>query len=228
MNTYNFLPEISNLVFLQQLLKSYGFLSNNGTCNCICFFVRKFISYIILAINFAALNNLLQMFANNMNLNGNKPPLLPPPPGTSSNMTLNSQTSGNQSLNIQEQQSHTLNSPRSHPSNPNNGTYNNETSLLVCGTSSYNSTGPSPNNGNGLPTNQNGSLTPSAAAPNNALYPSNIPSLYTNSSSSLSSGGAGKVAEKSLRTTSFCWKTRTKKLPMIGILNHDLQLLEYM
>jgi CUG-BP- and ETR3-like factor len=174
MNTYNFLPEISNLVFLQQLLKSYGFLANNGT-----------------AINFAALNNLLQMFTNNMNLNGNKPPLLPPPPGTSSNMTLSSQHGSNQSLNIQDQQQHTMNSPRPPPPpNPNNGTYNNESSLLMCGTGVYNSGGPSPNN-NG-PTNhhnQNGGLTPSVATPANGPYPPSIPSLYANSGSPLTNGG---------------------------------------
>ncbi|CAF3870745.1 unnamed protein product [Rotaria sp. Silwood2] len=178
MNTYNFLPEISNLVFLQQLLKNYGFLNNNGT-----------------SINFAALNNLLQMFTNNMNLNGNKPPLLapPPPPGTSSNMTISSQHSSNQSLNIQEQQ-HTMNSPRPPPPpNPNNGTYNNESSSLMCGTSAYNSNGLNPNNGNGPATNlhnQNGGLTSSAPTPSNGPYPPTMPSIYANSSSPLSNAGA--------------------------------------
>ena len=45
MNTYNFLPEISNLVFLQQLLKNYGFYGNNGTGSYIHFlkFVMKLI-----------------------------------------------------------------------------------------------------------------------------------------------------------------------------------------
>jgi CUG-BP- and ETR3-like factor len=178
MNTYNFIPEIGNLVYLQQLLKNYGFLGNNGT-----------------AINFGALNNLLQMFTNNMNLNGNKPPLLPPPPGTSSNMTLSSQHGSNQSLNIQEQQQqqHTLNSPRPPPPpNPNNSTYNNESSLLMCGTGAYNGGGPSPNN-TGLPTNhhnQNGGLTPSVATPGNGPYPPTIPSLYANNGSPLSNNGA--------------------------------------
>ncbi|CAF0756169.1 unnamed protein product [Rotaria sp. Silwood1] len=183
LNTYNFLPEISNLVFLQQLLKNYGFLNNNGT-----------------SINFAALNNLLQMFTSNMNLNGNKPPLLappPPPPGTSSNITISSQHSSNQSLNIQEQQQqqHTMNSPRQPPPpppNPNNGTYNNESSSLMCGTSAYNSNGPNPNNSNGPPTNhnQNGGLTPSAPTPSNGPYPPAMPSIYANSSSPLSNADA--------------------------------------
>ncbi|CAF2249706.1 unnamed protein product [Rotaria magnacalcarata] len=176
MNNYNFLPEISNLVFLQQLLKNYGFLNTNGT-----------------SINFAALNNLLQMFTSNMNLNGNKPPLLPPPPppGTSSNMTLSSQHSSNQSLNVQEQQ-HTMNSPRPPPTNQNNGSYNNESSSLMCGTSAYNSNGLNPNNGNGPPTNHHnssGGLTSSATTPNNGPYPPTMPSLYANNSSSLSNGG---------------------------------------
>jgi CUG-BP- and ETR3-like factor len=177
MNTYNFLPEISNLVFLQQLLKNYGFYGNNGT-----------------AINFGALNNLLQMFSNNMSLNGNKPPLLPPPPppGTTSNMTLNSQHGSNQSLNVQEQQ-HTLSSPRPPPPNLTNNTYNTESSLLMCGTNAYNSGGPSPNNGNVPPNNhhnQNGGLTPSVAAPGTGPYPPTIPSLYANSGSPLSNGCA--------------------------------------
>jgi hypothetical protein len=176
MNTYNFLPEIGNLVFLQQLFKSYGFLGNNGS-----------------AINFAALNNLLQMFTNNMNLNGNKPPLLPPTTsGNSSNMNLSSQHGSNQSLNIQDQQ-HTLNSPRPPPPNLNNGTYNNDSSLLMCGTGGYNNSGPSPNNGGGPLTNhhnQNGGLTPSVATPGNNPYPPSIPSLYANSGSPLSNGGA--------------------------------------
>jgi len=181
MNTYNFIPELSNLVFLQQLLKNHGFIGNN-------------------AINFPALNNLLQMFTNNMNINGNKPPLLPPPPppppppGTSSNMTLSSQHGSNQSLNIQEQQQqHTLNSPRPPPPNPNNSTYNNDSSLLICGTGAYNSGGPSPNNGGGLPTNhhnQNGGLTPSIATPGNGPYPPTLTSLYANSGSPLSNSGA--------------------------------------
>jgi hypothetical protein len=137
------------------------------------------------------------MFTNNMNLNANKPPLLPPPPppGTSSNMTLSSQHGSNQSLNIQEQQQqHTLNSPRPPPPNLNTNTYNNESSLLMCGTNAYNSGGPSPNNGNGPPTNhpnQNGGLTPSVATPGNGPYPPTMPSLYTNNGSPLSNGCAG-------------------------------------
>ncbi|CAF4030937.1 unnamed protein product, partial [Rotaria sp. Silwood1] len=67
------------------------------------------------------------------------------------------------------------NSPRQPPPpppNPNNGTYNNESSSLMCGTSAYNSNGPHPNNSNGPPTNhnQNGGLTPSAPTPSNRPF----------------------------------------------------------
>jgi hypothetical protein len=153
-----------------------------------------------LAINFGALNNLLQMFSNNMNLNGNKPSLLPPPgPGASSNMNLSSQHGSNQSLNVQDQQQHALNSPRPPPPpNPNNGTYNNESSLLMCGTGPYNGGGPSPNSTGGPPAthhNQSGGLTPSVAAPGNNPYPPTIPSLYTNNGSPLSNGGAGTASK---------------------------------
>jgi hypothetical protein len=152
------------------------------------------------AINFSALNNLLQMFTNTMNLNGNKPPILPPLPlpttGTSSNLNVNSQHGSNQTLNLQEQQQqqqHTLNSPRStHP--PNTGVYNNESSLLMCATGAYNSAGPSPNNTGGPPANhhaQNGGLTPSTSTTGNSSYPPTMPSLYANSASPLSNGGAG-------------------------------------
>lgn len=81
---------------------------------------RIILCLFILAINFPALNNLLQMFTNNMNLNTNKVPILVP-----SNSTSNSQHGNNQTLNIQEQ--HTLNSPRSTNSNTN------DSSLLMCG-----------------------------------------------------------------------------------------------
>jgi hypothetical protein len=194
MNTYNFLPEISNLVFLQQLLKNYGFYGNNGT-GMFLFSIKYETKFCFLAINFGALNNLLQMFSNNMNINGNKPPLLPPPPppGTTSNMTLSSQHGSNQSLNIQEQQ-HTLSSPRPPPPNLTNNNYNTESSLLMCGTNAYNSGGPSPNNGNVPPANhhnQNGGLTPSVAAPGTGPYPPTLPSLYANSGSPLSNGCAG-------------------------------------
>ncbi len=195
MNTYNFLPEISNLVFLQQLLKTYGFYGNNGTGNQISLSIdHLFSKKIFLAINFGAINNLLQMFTNNMNLNGNKPPLLPPPPpGTSSNMTLSSQHGSNQSLNVQDQQ-HALNSPRPPPPNLNNTAYNNDSSLLMCGTNAYNSGGPSPNNGNGPPTshhNPGNGLTPSVATPGNGPYPPTMPSLYPNNGNTLSNGCAG-------------------------------------
>nr|BAK03068.1 predicted protein [Hordeum vulgare subsp. vulgare] len=177
MNTYNFLPEIGNLVFLQQLFKNYGFLGNNGT-----------------ALNFGALNNLLQMFSNNMNLNGNKPSLLPPPqgPGTSTNMNLSSQHGSSQSINVQDQQ-HTLTSPRAPAANANNGTYSNENSLLMCGAGPYNNGGPSPNNAAGPPTthhNQNGALTPAVATPGTNPYTTAMPSLYTNTGNPLTNGGA--------------------------------------
>ncbi|CAF3390638.1 unnamed protein product [Rotaria sp. Silwood1] len=161
MNAYNFLPELGNLVFLQELLKNYGFIGNNGN-----------------VINFPALNNLLQMFTNNMNLNCNKLPILVPP-NTSSNMTSNSQHGNNRSLNIQEQQQLTLDSPRLPlSSNSNNTSYSNESSLLMCGP-----------NTNGPPNthlNPNSSLTPTIATPSNAPYPPTMPPLYANSPSSLS------------------------------------------
>lgn len=155
------------------------------------------------------MNNLLQMFTNNMNLNGNKPPLLPPTTsGTSSNMNLSSQHGSNQSLNIHDQQQqHTLNSPRPPPPNLNNGNYNNESSLLMCGTGGYNNSGPNPNNGGGGPLtnhhNQNGGLTPSVATPGNNPYPPSIPSLYANSGSPLSNGGAGNKFSLSIKTNSY-------------------------
>ncbi|CAF0931465.1 unnamed protein product [Rotaria sordida] len=158
MNTYNFLPELGNLVFLQELLKNYGFINNNGN-----------------VINFPALHSLLQMFTNNMNLNGNKLPILVP-----SNTSSNSQHGNNRSLNIQEQQQQlTLDSPRLPlSSNSNNTSYNNESSLLMCGP-----------NTNGPPNthlNPNSSLTPTIATPNNGPYPPTMPPLYANSPSSLS------------------------------------------
>jgi hypothetical protein len=128
-----------------------------------------------LAINFAALNNLLQMFSNNMNLNGNKPPLLSAP-NPSSNMNLSSQHGSNQSLNIQEQHTRL--------SNQNNTSYNNESSLLMCG--------PNPNSPPNTHHNQNSGLTPSIATASNGPYPSAVPSLYANSASPLSNNGAGE------------------------------------
>ncbi|CAF1595755.1 unnamed protein product [Rotaria magnacalcarata] len=160
MNTYNFLPELGNLVFLQELLKNYGFIGNNGN-----------------VVNFPALNNLLQMFTNNMNLNGNKLPILVPP-NSSPNMSSNSQHGNNRSLNIQEQQQITLDSSRLPlSSNSNNTSYSNESSLLMCGP-----------NANGQPNthlNPNSSLTPTIATPSSGSYPPTIPSLYANSPSSL-------------------------------------------
>lgn len=162
-------------------------------------FKEIFILNLILAINFGALNNLLQMFSNNMNISANKPPLLPPPPpGTSSNMTLSSQHGSNQSLNIQDQ--HTLNSPRPPPPNLNTNTYNNDSSLLMCSTNAYTSGGPSPNNGNVPPTthhNQNGGLTSSVATPATGSYIPTMPSMYANSGSPLSNNCAGRISNSS-------------------------------
>jgi CUG-BP- and ETR3-like factor len=136
LNTYNFIPELGNLVFLQQLLKNYGFIGNNGT-----------------AINFPALNNLLQMFTNNMNLNPNKLPILVPS-NSSSNITSSSQHGSNQSLNNPEQ--HTIHSPRSSNSN------NNDSSLLMCGPNTH--------------LNSNNGLTPNNT-PYPPLYTNNASSL---------------------------------------------------
>jgi hypothetical protein len=75
------------------------------------------------------------MFTNNMNLNANKLPILVPS-NSSSNITSSSQHGSNQSLNIQEQQQqqHTLNSPRS-PLSSNSNT--NDSSLLMCGPNTH-------------------------------------------------------------------------------------------
>ena len=122
-----------------------------------------------LAINFPALNNLLQMFTNNMNLNTNKLPI--PVPS-------NSQHGSNQSLNIPEQQ-HTLNSPR----NSNNSSYNNESSLLMCGPNTN-----SPSNTHLIP---NSGLTSTITTPSNPSYPPTISPLYATTPSPLANAGAG-------------------------------------
>ena len=168
----------------------------------LCFSADTVDILVFLAINFAALNNLLQMFNNNMNLNGTKPPLLPPPPsGASSNMNLSSQHGSNQSLNLPEQQ-HSLNSPRStHPPNPNAGSFNNDSSLLMCATGAYSSPGPSSSTTSGPPANhhpQNGGLPSAVSTPGSASYPPAMASLYTNSASPLSNGGAGKKSSKTI------------------------------
>ncbi|CAF1163170.1 unnamed protein product [Adineta steineri] len=169
MNTYNFIPELSNLVFLQQLLKNYGFIGNNGN-----------------TINFPALNNLLQMFTNNMNLNPNKLPILVPS-NSSSNMTSNSQNGSNQSLNLHEQQQpqqqHTLNSPRSPlSSNSNNTSYNTDSSVLMCGLNTN-----SPQNTH---INPNNNLTSTISTSNNNLYPPTMPPVYANNVNSLANASA--------------------------------------
>jgi hypothetical protein len=107
------------------------------------------------------------MFTNNMNLNANKLPILVPS-NSSSNITSNSQHGSNQSLNIQEQQQqHTLNSPRSPLSSTSN---NNESSLLMCGLNTH--------------LNPNSGLTSS-----NNPYPT----LYANNANPLPNAGAGKL-----------------------------------
>lgn len=136
-------------------------------------------------VNVPALNNLLQMFSNNMNLSGNKLPILVPP-NTSSNMTSNSQHGNNRSLNIQEPQQMTLDSSRlTLSSNSNNTSYNNESSLLMCGP-----------NTNGLPNthlNPNSSLAATIATPSNTPYPPTMPPLYANNPNSLSNTATGKI-----------------------------------
>ena len=110
---------------------------------------------IILVINFPALNSLLQMFSTNMNINGNKLPILVPSNSSSSNITSSSQHGSNQSLNLPEQQQHPINSSRSPlPSN----SANNESSLLMCGPNTH--------------LNSNSSLSHNHA-PFPTLYPNN-------------------------------------------------------
>jgi len=146
------------------------------------FFFIKFLLF--LAINFPALNNLLQMFTTNMNLNANKLPILVPS-NSSSNITLSSQHGSNQSLNIPEQQ-HTLHSPRSQlSSNSNPTSYNNESSLLICG--------PNTNNPQNTHLNSNSSLTSTIATHSNGPYPPRMAPLYANSASSLPNASAGKL-----------------------------------
>jgi hypothetical protein len=110
-----------------------------------------------------------------MNLNPNKLPILIPS-NSSSNMTSNSQHGSNQSLNIPEQQ-HT-------PRNSNNASYNNESSLLMCGP---NTNGPSPNHL--IP---NSGLTSNITTPSNTPYPPTMSPLYANTASPLANAGAGK------------------------------------
>ncbi|CAF1397918.1 unnamed protein product, partial [Adineta ricciae] len=156
MNAYNFMPELNNLVFLQQLLKNYGLIGNNTN-----------------AINYPALNNLLQMFTNSMNLNGNKLPILVPSNSSPS------QHGNNQSVDIQEQQQHTGSSPRSPlSSNSNNTSYNTDSSLLMCGP-----------NGN---TPQNTHLNPNSSLPttNTAPYLPAMSPLYPNNANALSNASA--------------------------------------
>lgn len=131
------------------------------------------------------------MFTNNMNLSGNKMPILVPP-NSSPNITSNAQQHGNnRSLNLSEhqhqQQQLTLDSPRLPlSSNSNNASYKNESSLLMCG--------PNTNGPQNTHLNPNSSLTSTIAAPNNGPYPPpTMPPLYQNSPSSLSNTGTGKL-----------------------------------
>jgi hypothetical protein len=105
------------------------------------------------------------MFTNNMNLNTNKLPILVP-----SNSSSNSQHGSNQSLNIPEQQ---------HTRNANNTSYNNESSLLMCGPNTN-----SPSNTHLIP---NSGLTSAITTPSNPSYPS---PLYANTASPLANAGA--------------------------------------
>ena len=140
--------------------------------------------YSILAINFPALNNLLQMFTNNMTLNGNKLPILVPSNSSTS------QHGTNQSLDIQEQQQQqqqqTLNSPRSPlSSHSNNTSYNTDSSLLICG--------PNGNSPQNTHLNPNSSLSSNIPTPNTGPYLPTMSPLYTNNTNSLSNASAGKI-----------------------------------
>ena len=130
----------------------------------------------ILAINYPALNNLLQMFTNSMNLNGNKLPILVPSNSSPS------QHGNNQSVDIQEQQQHTGSSPRSPlSSNSNNTSYNTDSSLLMCGLNSN--------------TPQNTHLNPNSSLPtsNTAPYLPAMSPLYPNNANALTNASAGKI-----------------------------------
>ncbi|CAF0938004.1 unnamed protein product [Didymodactylos carnosus] len=164
MNTYNFIPDIGNLVFLQQLLKQYGFLGNNGS-----------------AINFPALNNLLQM----LNSNGNKQ--LPAGIASSpSNMGLSSQYGSTQSLNIPGQDTlsgplHQMNSPRQ---NTNNQPNYNDSTLYYANNGAINGNGP--NNSAAVTASSNGPLPPASTFQHQ---------LCPNGTSPAQNGGASDTAQ---------------------------------
>ena len=122
-----------------------------------------------------------------MNLNGAKLPLLVPP-NPSSNLTLTSPHGSNQSLNMQEQQQHALNSPRA-PVSPGSTatTYNNESTLFMCASGTYNNLVPNPNN-IGVHHSQSRDAVGHLATPNNSHYPP----LYGNGASALPTSGAGR------------------------------------
>lgn len=124
-------------------------MGNNGNGNqLICSLIDLESSFS--AINFPALNNLLQMFSNNMNLNANKLPILIPS-NASSNIPSSSHHGSNQSLNIPDQQQ-ALNSPRTTNSNTT------DSSLLICGPTAHSNPPFTPLYGNNA-----GSLTNSGA-----------------------------------------------------------------
>ena len=79
-----------------------------------------------------------------------------------------------------QQQQHSINSPR----NSSNTSYNNESSLLMCGP---NTNGPS--NTHLIP---NSGLTSTITTPSNPPYPPTISPLYANTASPLTNAGAGK------------------------------------
>ncbi|CAF1047053.1 unnamed protein product, partial [Didymodactylos carnosus] len=164
MNTYNLIPEIGNLVFLQQLLKQYGFLANNGS-----------------AINFPALNNLLQM----LNSTGNKQ--LPGGITNSpSNMGLSSQNGSTQSLNIPTQDTlcgppHQMNSPRQNTNNQPNYT---DSALYYANNGAINGNGP--NNSPTVAASNSGSLSQASPFQHH---------LCNNGTSPVQNGGAGDAAQ---------------------------------
>ena len=142
---------------------------------------KKHFFFHFLAVNLAAFNNLLQMFSNNLNLNGTKVPLLVPstpssPPGT------------NASLNLQD-----LTSPRSNvPSASATGattTYNPDPTLFMCNSGQFNGLG----------------LTPT---PNTHPYSPPIPPLYTNGSGTGRQVNASKFHFVSFRYASQFTKSR--------------------
>ena len=139
------------------------------------------VSFARLAINYPALNSLLQMFTNNMSLNPNKLPILVP-----SNTSSHAQHATNPSHDLHEQQQHTLTSPRSPlSSNSNNTSYNTDSSLLMCGPAAN-----SPQNGH---LNPNSSLSSSIPQTSAGPYHPAMSPLYASNTNSLSNPSAGEI-----------------------------------